>query len=92
MVNIHARQRNGSRGQFLLRNLEKSFDDENGCFVRGAGDAHRREHALPPNRKPQRAVCAPTPSREEALVWAARLAKACRCTQEVRESMFDPES
>lgn len=32
------------------------------------------------------------PSREEALVWAARIAKACRCAQEVREIMFDPES
>ena len=31
-------------------------------------------------------------SREEALVWAARFAKACRCAQEVREVMFDPES
>jgi hypothetical protein len=32
------------------------------------------------------------PSREEALVWAARIADACRCAQEVREIMFDPES
>ena len=32
------------------------------------------------------------PSREEALAWAARIAKACRCAQEVREIMFDPES
>lgn len=32
------------------------------------------------------------PSREEAHVWAARIAKACRCAQEVREIMFDPES
>ncbi len=31
-------------------------------------------------------------SREQALVWAARFAAACRCTQEVREIMFDPES
>ena len=31
-------------------------------------------------------------SREEALVWAARFAEACRCAQEVREIMFDPES
>lgn len=31
-------------------------------------------------------------SREEALVWAARLAAGCRCAQEVREIMFDPES
>ena len=32
------------------------------------------------------------PSREEALVWAGRIAKACCCAQEVREIMFDPES
>jgi hypothetical protein len=32
------------------------------------------------------------PSRENALVWAARIAEACRCAQEVREIMFDPES
>jgi hypothetical protein len=32
------------------------------------------------------------PSRDEALMWAARIAVACRCAQEVREIMFDPES
>jgi len=32
------------------------------------------------------------PTREEALMWAARIAHACRCAQEVREIMFDPES
>lgn len=31
-------------------------------------------------------------SRDEALDWAARIAAACRCAQEVREIMFDPES
>jgi hypothetical protein len=31
------------------------------------------------------------PSREEALAWAARTAAACRCAQEVREIMPDPE-
>ena len=30
------------------------------------------------------------PSREEALEWAAKLAVACRCPQEVREIMPDP--
>jgi len=30
------------------------------------------------------------PSREEALKWAARIADACRCAQEVREIMPDP--
>lgn len=32
------------------------------------------------------------PTREAALDWAARIAESCRCTQEVREIMFDPES
>jgi hypothetical protein len=32
------------------------------------------------------------PSREEALEWAARMAVACRCAQEVREIMYDPDS
>jgi len=32
------------------------------------------------------------PSRDEALLWAARIAEACRCAQEVREIMFDAES
>lgn len=31
------------------------------------------------------------PTREEALAWAARIAVACRCPQEVRELMEDPE-
>ncbi len=30
------------------------------------------------------------PTREAALEWAARIAAACRCAQEVREFMFDP--
>ncbi|GLW07879.1 hypothetical protein Misp01_30090 [Microtetraspora sp. NBRC 13810] len=31
-------------------------------------------------------------SREEALAWAAKTADACRCAQEVRELMPDPET
>jgi hypothetical protein len=30
------------------------------------------------------------PSREEALAWAAKIAVACRCAQEVREFAPDP--
>ena len=30
------------------------------------------------------------PSREDALAWAAKIADACRCAQEVREFMPDP--
>ncbi len=32
------------------------------------------------------------PSRAEALQWAARIARGCRCAQEVREIMDDPAS
>jgi hypothetical protein len=32
------------------------------------------------------------PDRDAALAWAAKLAAACRCPQEVREFMYDPES
>jgi hypothetical protein len=30
------------------------------------------------------------PAREEALEWAAKFARACRCAQDVREIMPDP--
>lgn len=30
------------------------------------------------------------PSREAALEWAAKIAAACRCPQEVSAFMFDP--
>jgi hypothetical protein len=30
------------------------------------------------------------PSRDEALKWAAKIAVACRCAQEVRELLPDP--
>ncbi|MEU3183871.1 YciI family protein [Streptomyces sp. NPDC006923] len=30
------------------------------------------------------------PSREDALEWAAKMAAACRCAQEVREILPDP--
>jgi hypothetical protein len=31
-------------------------------------------------------------SRDEALAWAAKIAVGCRCAQEVRELMADPET
>jgi hypothetical protein len=31
-------------------------------------------------------------SREDAVAWAARIAKACRCDQELRVFQFDPQS
>ena len=32
------------------------------------------------------------PSRETAVAWAAKIAAACRCDQELREFMYDPMS
>jgi hypothetical protein len=32
------------------------------------------------------------PSREAAIQWAAKIAEACRCAQELREFQYDPES
>lgn len=32
------------------------------------------------------------PSREAAIEWAAKIAQACRCSQELREFQYDPES
>ncbi len=32
------------------------------------------------------------PSREAAIAWAARIAKACRCRQELRVFQFDPQA
>lgn len=32
------------------------------------------------------------PTREQAIVWAARIAKACRCDQELRVFGLDPQA
>ena len=32
------------------------------------------------------------PSRESAVQWAAKIAKSCRCSQQLREFQYDPES
>ena len=32
------------------------------------------------------------PSRDAGIEWAAKIAKACRCAQELREFGYDPES
>ena len=32
------------------------------------------------------------PSREAAIQWAAKIAQACRCSQELRDFGYDPES
>jgi hypothetical protein len=36
-------------------------------------------------------VIVDVPTREEALHWAAKVAVACRCAQDVRKFMYDPD-
>ncbi|MFD6692231.1 hypothetical protein ACFWD8_05495, partial [Micromonospora aurantiaca] len=43
-------------------------------------------------RRRVRVVVLDVASRDEALKWAAKIAVSCRCAQEVREIMPDPET
>lgn len=77
---------------------------EAGVWIFGAGMAHQKGSVvgtdgavgdLPfPEAKPVLGGFAlvEVGSHEEALEWAARIAATCRCAQEVREVMYDPES
>ena len=52
-----------------------------------------RQETYPQTRELDGGFCVlELPSREAAVRWAARLAEACRCAQELREFHFDPES
>jgi hypothetical protein len=51
------------------------------------------DQTYPETRKLDGGFCVlELPSREAAIQWAAKLAMACRCAQELREFGFDPES
>ena len=61
--------------------------------VRVAGDGSVTEGAYPENERLSGGFAVlELPSRDAAVEWAARFAVACRCPQEVREFMHDPES
>jgi hypothetical protein len=53
------------------------------------GEGCRREEGVPSWRG---FAVVDVPTREEALVWAAKIAVGCRCAQEVRKLMPDPET
>ena len=56
-----------------------------------AGDGTSTDGAYPENKELSGGfTVVDVPSREAALEWAAKIAVACRCSQEVREFMFDP--
>ena len=58
-----------------------------------AADATITNETYPQTREFNGGFCVlELPSREAAIEWAARIARACRCSQELREFHYDPES
>ncbi|MGE3315821.1 MAG: YciI family protein [Planctomycetaceae bacterium] len=58
-----------------------------------AADGTVKNETYPQTREFDGGFCVlELPSREAAVQWAAKLAKACRCSQELREFGYDPES
>lgn len=58
-----------------------------------AGDGTVTEGTYPGHKVPNGGYTVlEVPSREAALEWAAKIAVACRCPQEVRQFQFDPAS
>lgn len=61
--------------------------------VRVAGDGAVTEGTYPGHTVPNGGYTVlELPSREAAIEWAAKIAVACRCSQEVREFQYDPAS
>lgn len=58
-----------------------------------AADGTVKDETYPQTRELNGGFCIlQLPSREAAVWWAARMADACRCSQELREFGDDPES
>ena len=58
-----------------------------------AADGTATSETYPQTRQLNGGFCVlELPSREAAIEWAAKIAKACRCSQELREFGYDPES
>lgn len=58
-----------------------------------AADGAAKDETYPQTREFDGGFCVlELPSRQAAIEWAARLARACRCPQELREFYYDPES
>ena len=58
-----------------------------------AADGAVRNETYPQTKEFSGGFCVlELPSRDAAIEWAAKIAKACRCSQELREFGYDPES
>jgi hypothetical protein len=90
----------GEAARAVIREAKKA-----GVYVFGGGinedvaplmvdaDGTVRHETYPQTRELDGGFCVlELPSREAAIQWAANMAKACRCSQELREFGYDPES
>lgn len=67
--------------------------DESVPPVLVAGDGTIRQGTYPETNGLNGGFCVlNVPTRQEAEAWAAKIATGCRCAQELRQFMFDPES
>ncbi|MEV7604501.1 transcription initiation protein [Paenarthrobacter sp. NPDC089322] len=61
--------------------------------VRVAGDGKVERGTYPGHNVPNGGyTILELPSRDDAVEWAAKIAVACRCPQELREFQYDPAS
>jgi len=65
----------------------------NECFSRGPCCGSVTNEAYPQTREFDGGFCVmELPTRETQVEWAAKIANSCRCSQELREFQFEPES
>ena len=57
-----------------------------------SGDGTVADQTYPGSRLDGGFTVLELPSREDAVEWARRIAVSCRCSQELREFMYDPAS
>lgn len=66
--------------------------DESVAPVLVAGDGSASAGTYPGSQLDGGFCILELPGREEALVWAGKIARSCRCAQELRAFMYDPAS
>jgi hypothetical protein len=67
--------------------------DESVPPVRVASDGTVKDGTYPETQRLNGGFCVlNVPTRQEAEAWAAKIAAACQCAQELRQFGYDPES
>ena len=66
--------------------------DESAAPMRVSADGSHSPQLYPGSHLTGGFLVLELPDRDQAVAWAAKVAAACRCPQELREFGFDPES